>query len=197
MKKLVLYLIVALCFVGCTFDSDGIITVKNLTDKEQSIQAYSSRNGRFLFDETIPANGEKSFTTTTHFRFEITTENAFNEKFVKFCNGNTWFIDNAKKTTYTIKSELDFDITLQNFNIVNGEKSNPCYSVFIPNNSSVNVATIDIYPEWLGSIWDLENRKVETINDYTDTNFQSVVINGDIVYYEIIKSDNTILIRYR
>ena len=197
MKKLVLCLLVVMCLVGCNFDPQGIITIKNLTDKEQSIQAYSTRNGSFLFDETIPANSEKSFTTSTWFRFEITTEKAFDEKFVKIYKDNTWFIDNAKKTTYTIKSELDFDITLQNFNIVNGAKSNPCYSVFIPNNSAVNVATIDVYPEWLGSIWDLENRNVENIDDYYDTNFQTVVINENIVYYEIIKSNNTLLIRYR
>ena len=189
-----------LCLVGCNFDTEVKAIVKNNTSITQEVDVFDSATGNLYLSFSVEPNQEYAFSSKDWFRVKLSTDKQFDESFVISYKKNyphLWIIDNAEKSTYTIKSELDFDITLQNFNIVNGAKSNPCYSVFIPNNSSINIATIDVYPEWLGSIWDLENRNVETINDYTDTNFQSVVINGNVVRYEIIKSDNTLLIRYR
>lgn len=199
MKKLVLCLLVILCLCGCSFEKTQVsYTIKNKTDKKQVISIVNNATDNIVYDFEIEPFGFQSFTLDNWIRIILNTENSFNESFVcNFVKNNTWVIEYGEKTTYTIKSELDFDITVQNFNIVNGEKSSPCYSVFIPNNSSVNVATIDVYPEWLGNIWDLENRNIDSVNDYNDTLFQSVKHNGEDVYYEIIKTDRTINIRYR
>lgn len=196
MKKLVLCLLLVLCLVGCDFTNTEPITIKNNTDVVQSIEviginedcveSFTVNPGDTII-HYIPRGYYKRITKSSHF------DRAFNFEY----KNDIWVIVDARRTTYTIKSELDFDITVQNFNIVNGAKSNPCYSVFIPNNSSINIATIDVYPEWLGNIWDLENRNIDNVSDYEILDFQSLIINNETVYYEIIKKDKTVLIRYR
>ena len=196
MKKLVLCLVFVVCLFGCEIDNTTSITLKNDTDIVQTIDVLSVKNDwveSFLINpgETVSKEIPRGYYK------EIKPSSIFDRQFDFTFKDDIWVIVDARRTTYTIKSELDFDITVQNFNIVNGAKSNPCYSVFIPNNSAVNVATIDVYSDWLGSIWDLENRNIDKINDYTDTHFQSIIVNDEFVYYEIFIENKTILIRYR
>lgn len=198
MKKLLLCLLVVFCLCGCSFDVQENLTIKNVTNVEQIICVCNNRDGSVIETLSIPANSEKTLFTTNWARIEIKTVPSFGEKFVKYTRSeNTWIVDYAEKTTYTVQSELDYDITLENFNIVNGQKSNPRYSVFIPNNSKLNTATIEVYPDWLGGIWDLAERNITSIYDYNDKMFQSVVIDDKTYYYEIVISGNNIYIRNR
>lgn len=197
MKKLVLCLVFVLYLVGCGINQEVNVVIKNDTDILQSVNLFSSLNDELVCCFSIAPLETVVKTIPKGFYKEIATEKQFDKSYNFSFEDDTWVIKDSKRIVYTIKSELEFDITVQNFNIVNGEKSSPCYSVFIPNNSSVNVATIDVYPEWLGNIWDLENRNIDSVNDYNDTLFQSVKHNGVDVYYEIIKTDRTINIRYR
>lgn len=196
MKKLVLCLVLVLCFFGCSFDNTIPVTIKNTTDVIQTINILSVNRDFVDFFTVEPGETVIKKIPRGYYK-EIKPSSIFDRQFDFTFKDDIWVIVDAGRTTYTIKSELDFDITVQNFNIVNGAKSNPCYSVFIPNNSSINIATIDVYPEWLGNIWDLENRNIDNVSDYETLEFQSLIINNETVYYEIIKKDKTVLIRYR
>lgn len=196
MKKLVLCLVLVLCLFGCSFDNTIPVTIKNTTDVIQTINILSVNRDFVDFFTVEPGETVIKNIPRGYYK-EIKPSSIFDRQFDFTFKDDIWVIVDARRTTYTIKSELDFDITVQNFNIVNGTKSNPCYSVFVPNNSSINIATIDVYPEWIGNIWDLENRNINKISDYEMLELQSLIINNETVYYEIIKKDKTVLIRYR
>lgn len=193
MKKLVLCLVLILCLFGCFFNNYVDFTVKNNTDVEQVV-SFVYFNNEYTSDVIYPSE-TKSYSVPSGYYPCVQTQPPFDVDYRITTENNIKVIkEDTQKTSYTVINELPFDITLQNFDIINDVKSNPCYSFKVLASSTTNVK---VHPKWMGSLWDLQERNITLDTEYLNIYTQSIISNDKLFYYEIIITDTDIIIRCR